>query len=73
MVRFYESKKCKVTDALLDTIEVDEGSAECLYKSVKRMSEKHIPFTNIIGFSGDNCSTMLGTKHGFHFSGIPER
>lgn len=65
-VRFYDSKKCKVTDALLDIIEIDEASAEGLYKSVKNLlSDKHIPLTNIIGFASDKCSTMLGTKSGF--------
>lgn len=66
MVRYYDSKKCKVTDALLDIIEIDESSAENLYKSVKNLlSEKKLPLSNIIGFASDNCSTKLGTQNGF--------
>ena len=66
MVRYYDGKKCKVTDALLDIIEVDDASAESLYKAVKTLlSVKMIPVSNIIGFASDNCSTMLGSKSGF--------
>ena len=66
MVRYYDSKECKVTDALLDIIEIDGANAENLYRSVKNLlSQKNIPLSNIIGFASDNCSTMLGTKSGF--------
>ena len=59
-------EKWKVTDALLDVVEVDDGSAEGLYKSVKELLKgKDIPLQNIIGFASDNCSTMLGTHKGF--------
>lgn len=37
MVRFYDEQKCKVTDALLDIVEVEDGTAEGLYKSVKEL------------------------------------
>lgn len=37
MVRYYDSKKCKVTDALLNVIEIDEASAENLYKALKTL------------------------------------
>lgn len=66
MVRFYDEQKCKVTDALLDIVEVEDGTAEGLYKSVKELLKcKGIPMKNIIGFSSDNCSTMLGANKGF--------
>ena len=66
VVRFYDEKKCKVTDALLDVVEVNDGSAEGLYKAVKELLKcKGIPLQNIIGFASDNCSTMLGAHKGF--------
>ena len=66
VVRFFDSKKVKVTDALLDIVEVENGSAKGLYKAVKDLLvEKKIPLSNIIGFGSDNCSTMLGNKGGF--------
>lgn len=66
MVRFYDEQKCKVTDALLDVVEVDDASAEGLFKSVKELlKSKDIPLQNIIGFASDNCSKMLGAHKGF--------
>ena len=66
MVRFYDERKCKVTDALLDIVEVENGIAEGLYTSVKELlNYKGIPMENIIRFSSDNFSTMLGTSKGF--------
>lgn len=66
MIRFFDKTKCKVTDALLDMIEVDDPSAEGLYKAVKELfASKGIPFTNIIGLACDNCSTMMGVNNGF--------
>ena len=66
MVRFYDKKKCQVTDALLDIIEVEDASAEGLYKVVKELFQsKNIPLTNIIGFASDNCSAMMGVHNGF--------
>lgn len=66
MVRYYDEKKCRVTDALLDIVEVDDASASGLYKCVKELLEsKNIPLKNIIGFASDNCSTMLGKNNGF--------
>ena len=66
MVRYYDRKKCKVTDALLDIVQIDDATAENLYKAVKTLlSVKMIPVSNIIGFASDNCSTMLGSRSGF--------
>lgn len=66
VVRFFDSEKCKITDALLDIVEVENGSAENLYNAVKDLlEEKKIPLMNIIGFGSDNCSTMLGKNGGF--------
>lgn len=56
MVKYYDNKKRKVTDALLHIIEIDEASAENLYKSVKNLlSEKNIPLSDIIGSASDSC------------------
>ena len=45
---------------------MEDGTAEGLYKAVKELlKSKGIPMENIIGFSSDNCSTMLGTNKGF--------
>ena len=66
MVRYYDKNKLKVTDALLDILEVEDASAEGLYKAVKKLFQsKDIPLTNIIGFASDNCSTMTGARSGF--------
>lgn len=66
MVRYYDEKNCRVTDALLDIVEVDDASASGLYKCVKELLEsKEIPLKNIIGFASDNCSIMLGRNNGF--------
>ena len=66
MVRFFDKSKCKVTDALLDIVEVDDPSAEGLYKAVKELfARKEIPLTNLIGLACDNCSTMMGVNNGF--------
>ena len=53
-------------DALLDSIEVEDATAEGLFKSLKAsLDRKEIPITNIIGFGGDNCSVMMGRTSGF--------
>lgn len=66
VVRFYDRKRSKVTDALLDIVEVNDGTANGLYSAVKEVfSSAGIPLSNIIGFASDNCSTMLGANNGF--------
>ena len=66
VVRFFDKKKLDVVDALLDTIIVENGSAQGLYHAVTAlMQDKNIPLSNIVGFGSDNCSTMMGTKSGF--------
>ena len=52
MVRYYDEKKSKVTDALLDIVEVDNASGEGLFKAVKELlASKDIPLQNINRFS----------------------
>ena len=65
VIRYFDLKKLDVTDALLDTVVVENGtgSAVSLFNSFKHLfEERNIPITNIIGFDSDNCSTMLGKK-----------
>ena len=65
VIRYFDLKKLDVTDALLDTVVVENGtgSAVSLFNSFKHLfEERNIPITNIIGFGSDNCSTMLGKK-----------
>ena len=65
-VRYFDSNRHDVIDALLDTIEVENGTAQHLYQAVKYLlKERGIPFENIVGFGSDNCSTMIGEKSGF--------
>ena len=53
-------------DSLLDTIAVEDRTAKGLYQTVEFLLEKRgIPFNNIVGFGGDNCSSMIDEKSGF--------
>ena len=66
VVRYFDSNKHDVVDALLDTIAVENGTAQHLYQAVKSLLKKRgIPFENIVGFGSDNCSTMMGERNGF--------
>ena len=47
-------------DSLLDTIAVEDRTAKGLYQTVEFLLEKRgISFNNIVGFGGDNCSSMI--------------
>lgn len=62
----YIDEKTHVFDGLQDTVEVEDGSGEGLYKEVKNLlTNRGIPPSNIIGFGSDNCPTMMGSKCGF--------
>lgn len=66
VVRYFDVKKEDVTDALFDTVTVEDGTALGLYTALKSvMAERNVPMHNIIGFGSDNCSSMMGTKNGF--------
>ena len=59
-------KDTEVHDALLDIVEVEEGTADGLYRSVKKLlNDKEIPMNNLIGFAADNCATLMGSNSGF--------
>ena len=64
VVRFCQDSA--VHDALLDIVEVEEGTADALYRAVKKLlNDKKIPLTNLVGFAADNCATMMGSASGF--------
>ena len=69
VVRYFDSNKHDVIDALhalLDTIEVENGTAQHLYQAVKCLLKKRgIFFENIVGFGSDNCSTMMSERSDF--------
>ena len=66
VLRYFDLKKLGVTDALLDTVVVENGSTVSLFNLFKHLfEERNIPITNIVGFGSDNCSTMFGKKNGF--------
>ena len=53
-----------VHDALLDIVQVKEGTTDALYRPVKKLlNDKKIPF--LVGFAADNCATMMGSASGF--------
>ena len=69
VVRYFDPSRQNVIDTLLDTIAVEDGTAQGLYQAVKNLlKEKNIPFENIVGFGSDNCSSMMGQKSGFEKS-----
>ena len=50
----------------MDSITVEDESAQGLYNALKNLFESlYIPLNNIIGFRCDNSSTMLGKSGGF--------
>lgn len=66
VVRYFDFKREVVVDNLLDSVEVEDGTAAGLYKAVKTLlNQRNIPLENIIGFGSDNCSSMMGKKNGF--------
>ena len=60
VVRYFDFTKQDVSDALLDSIEVKDATANGLFKSLKE-----IPITNIFGFQRENCSVMMGQTNEF--------
>ena len=66
VVRYFDSKKEDVVDALLNSIIVETGTASGLYDAVKLLlRRKNISIENIFGFGSGNCSSMMGKKSGF--------
>ena len=66
VVRYLDYKRSQVVDAMLDTVEIENGTGAGLYEKVKEvLSSKNIPISNIIGLGCDNCATMMGGSNGF--------
>ena len=66
VVRYFDAQKQDVCDVFFDSVTVEDGSAQGLYKSLCALFESHkIPLQNIIGLASDNCNTMLGRVGGF--------
>ena len=66
VVRYLDYKRSQVVNAMLDTVEIENGTGAGLYEKVKEvMLSKNIPMNNIIGLGCDNCATMMGGSNGF--------
>ena len=64
VIRYFDSDKQDVTDALLDTVSVKDGCFLSLCNAIKDFfQEKDILLNNYIGLGFDNCSSIMG-KHG---------
>ena len=51
---------------MLDIVEIKEGTADALYREVKKLlNDKKIPLSNLVGLAADNCVTMTGSATGF--------
>uniref|UniRef100_A0A0L8FTZ4 HAT C-terminal dimerisation domain-containing protein n=1 Tax=Octopus bimaculoides TaxID=37653 RepID=A0A0L8FTZ4_OCTBM len=61
-----EVSKPNVKDALLDTIVVENGSSQGLYDAIKStLTKEDVSMSNILGFTSDDCSTLMGNMSGF--------
>ena len=71
VVRFLQDNA--VHDALLDVVEVEEGTAEGLYRSViNLLNTKDIPLDKVIGFAADNRATMMGANSTIVKADLPD-
>lgn len=58
-------KDMRVTDSYLSLIEVNDGTAEALFKSILNFFGNHnINIKNLLGLAADNASVMQGNKSG---------
>ncbi|CAH1153894.1 unnamed protein product [Phaedon cochleariae] len=65
VVIFRYWKEGKVTDRLLDLIEVHSATGESLFNTIKSIMDRNgIPYGKIIGFAADNASTMMRVWQG---------
>lgn len=54
-----------IRDRFLGLIELHDGTAENIFTTIKHFfGENNISLKNLVGFSADNCSTMMGIKNG---------
>lgn len=65
LVRYYNNLKEKVVDSFFGLIELEQATADAIFKAVLNVFSKFdIPVTNIIGFASDNASVMMGHLNG---------
>ena len=66
-MRYFDEERQDVCDAFFESVEVENGTAEGLYKSVKGLFAKHkIPLENIVGFGSDNFSDKVDNAFSFN-------
>lgn len=62
IIRVFENE---VKDRFLGLIPVEDSSAQGLFNGLKEFLDKNeIPLCNLLSFSADNCSVMMGVKNG---------
>ena len=65
-MRYFDYKRSQVVDAMLDTVEIENGTGAGLYKKVKKvLSSKNMPINNIISLGCDNNATIMSGLNGF--------
>jgi hypothetical protein len=71
-VIFFDKDTSVVKAMFFDMYEMKSGTADDLYNSmINSISSKEIPLDNLIGFSSDTCSVMVG-KHNSVFSHLKD-
>ncbi|XP_072391432.1 zinc finger protein 862-like [Diabrotica undecimpunctata] len=66
LVRYFSIKLKKVRDSFLGLLELNDGStAENIFNAILLFfNSNNINIENMVGFSADNCSTMMGQLNG---------
>lgn len=65
VARYWDPEKGQVNDRFLNLVEIHDSTAKGLFDSIKSILDKYqIPYRNIIGFSADNASVMMGNLNG---------
>ncbi|XP_064083008.1 uncharacterized protein LOC135199023 [Macrobrachium nipponense] len=65
VVRVVDHEKTLVEDRFVQLIDVEDASAEGLFKVLSTFMDSHgIPFENMIGYAADNASVMMGNMGG---------
>lgn len=65
VVRYFSQTEKKVIDSFFGLIELSLATADAIFQAVINIFKRFdIPITNIIGFSSDNASVMMGHLNG---------
>ncbi|CAG9825754.1 unnamed protein product [Phaedon cochleariae] len=65
VVRYYNEVQQRVRDNFLSLIELEDCSAQNIYKDIKNVFARNkIPIYKMIGFASDNASVMVGNMNG---------